>query len=213
MTIPTTLRLLILSTLLSVGCAKSGPQDLTCGEKECAQICADTLQAADKPKASEKTALALTAFEEKMLSTVITDLRAGVHPFNKEGLGLCEGQGKACEKFLGMKAGTLPPGKYMVRAELAVPNIGPKGSWSIEFKTECVTTQTTPSGDVKENRSSRSRSFNVAYAGQSRGYRLSPLYTISSPNKDGEQTCKYQIIAPHPDGDKVYEGSWTVPKG
>lgn len=217
-------RIPIISTLALatlIGCGDSGPgASTTCGEAECAAICAPKIEAAKAgseapaPASPEKSpkGLALSDFEEGILKDVVADLRAGVRPFDDKGIGLCKGQGKTCDEYLGLKAGVLPPGEYMVRAELLVPKTGEKGTWSIQFSTDCTTSITNAAGDTTERKSSRSRSYEVAYAGASRGYRLSPLYTIKSPNPEGEERCTYSIVAPHPDGDKVYEGEWTLPK-
>jgi hypothetical protein len=70
--------------------------------------------------------------------------------------------------------------------------------------------KTTASGETKSS-SSNTRSYPVAYAGEDRGYRLLPLRSITSPSEGGAKSCVYTIKAPHPDGDKVYTGSWSTP--
>ena len=207
-------------TLLTVAC--SGGDQTTCGPAECAAICAEgpgKAEAAEAPQGAapqpDKAAKgsALTAFEATMLATALEDVRAGVRPFNDNAIGVCKGSGKECPDYLGAEPGELPPGEYMVRAELAVPNVGPRGTWKITFATECKTTYKADNGDVRTTESNRSRDYDVSYAGTSRGYRLSPLMKIKSPNAAGTETCSYTITAPHGDGDKVYSGSWTVPQG
>ena len=51
----------------------------------------------------------------------------------------------------------------------------------------------------------------VVYAGEERGYRLR-LRNLTSPRDDARQECTWTLTSPHPDGDKVYEGSWVIPQ-
>lgn len=194
-----------------IGCG--GPGE--CGVEECADVCAK-LGPAEAPKPAAATAPAqkgggLTTFEEGLVGPILEDLRGGVRPFGDEGIGVCKGSGKNCESFLGSSPGELAPGKHMLRAELAVPKSGPKGTWKVKFDIECTTTKKTESGSSTST-STKSKEYTVIYAGEDRGYRLQPLWTIDSPSPHGAKDCKYKITAPHPDGeDNVYSGSWKVP--
>ncbi len=153
----------------------------------------------------------LTDFERTLIAPLLDEIRQGVRPFDEHGFGICQGVGKRCEQYLGTDVGELPPGKYMVRAELKVPNIGPRGTWKVRFETECETTST--QGDkVHTTRTSSTKEYNVVHVGPSRGYRLSPLRVIDSPMTGGTQRCTARLVALHPDGDKVYTVSWTVPE-
>jgi len=95
-------------------------------------------------------------------------------------------------------------------ASSRVPNTGEGYAWTIDFATECETVRTTERGESRST-SQNSRNYEVRYAGEQRGYRLLPLQTITSPSSGGARSCKYTITAPHPDGDKVYTGSWATP--
>lgn len=154
------------------------------------------------------TGAAMSEFEGGLLSPVLEDIREGVRPFTEQGIGICKGT-KNCDEFLGSDVGELPEGEYMVMADLRVPKIGEPGTWTIVFDTECETIRKSESGETKSS-SSSSRSYDVRYAGESRGYRLMPLRTIESPAV-GARICTYKITAPHPDGDKVFTGSWSTP--
>lgn len=195
------------------GCG--GPAE--CGTAECADICAasaaktDPAPAPTPGPASSGGALALTAFESSLVGPRLDDLRAGVRPRTPEGIGICKGQERDCTEFLGTSADLLPEGKYMLRADLAVPDIGEKGTWKVKFDLECTTTKQTANGSTSST-STQNREYEVVYTGPDRGYNLAPLWKIDSPNKFGEQDCKYKITGPHPDGDKVYTGSWRVPQ-
>lgn len=197
---------------LLVGCG--GPAD--CGVKECADICAQgEAPAPDATKPDPTPAPSgsanMTSFEASLLGPVLEDVRAGVRPFGAEGIGVCKGRGKTCDEYLGTTVDApLPEGEYMLRAELAVPDSGERGTWKVKFDLECTTTRKTEKGENSAT-SNQSREYDVIYAGKDRGYRLQPLWTINSPNRYGASDCKYKITAPHPDGDKVYEGSWKVP--
>ncbi len=185
----------------------------TCGEAECASICAEPAAATPAPAAPADAAGSgdLTSFEQSLLDPMLQEVRMGVRPFSVESVGVCKGQGKACTEYLGVDAGVLPPGQYMVRAEFAVPKVGDKGTWKVEYAGECTTVKKTANGESSSS-SSDSKEYTVTYTGTDHGYRLSPLRTINSPNKGGEKTCTWQITALHPDGDKVTKGSYTVPE-
>jgi len=152
----------------------------------------------------------LSKFEHSLVDPILEDIRHGVRPFNPSGIGLCKGVGKECSDFLGNTPGELPKGEYMVRAELRVPRVGPAGTWKITFTTECATTIQRNNTETTST-NNYTQTYDVRYTGEKRGYRLSPLKKITSPNKAGAQTCQYRLVAPHPDGDKVYEGRWSVP--
>lgn len=191
----------ILATLL-VAC---GGEPAECGAAECADICAAT----PDPEPAADAGPELTSFEQDLLDPVIKDVRQGVRPFNDEGIGICKGT-QQCDEFLGLEAKELPPGKYMVRAELEVPDVGEKGTWKVDFSTNCVTIKDTANGENRSN-NEYNRSYDVVHNRADRGYRLQPLRTIESPSKYGKRECSWKLVAPHPDGDKVYEGFWSVP--
>ncbi|MBT3218244.1 MAG: hypothetical protein HN348_04080 [Proteobacteria bacterium] len=204
------MRCAVLTILLATGLAACGGNaPAKCGEAECADLCAKGADnQGEEPKAGGGE-VTLSDFEKQLLTPILDDVRAGVRPFNDEGIGICKGA-KTCDEFLGLTPGELAPGKYIVRAELTVPNVGEKGTWKVDFDTECTTVRDTPSGESSST-SNYNRSYDVRYAGVDRGYRLQPLRTIESPSRGGKRTCNYKITAPHPDGNKVYEGSWTTP--
>lgn len=182
-----------------------------CGPAECADVCAQAV--APDPEAVEVPAPAsgLSAFEKQMFDPLLEDLRQGVRPFNAQGIGICSMKGRECIEYLGKSVESLPPGEYMLRAELRVPDAGPKGTWSVTLHTECVTTKTSKSGETSSTKTNSNTYGDLIYAGAERGYRLQPLVKITSPYPYGDRDCKYKLTAPHPDGDKVYSGSWRVP--
>ncbi|MCB9673685.1 MAG: hypothetical protein H6737_01135 [Alphaproteobacteria bacterium] len=200
---------------LIVGCG-GGPAE--CGPSECADICAKSEAPAPTPMPAATPSPApsgglgsLTSYEGQLLGPLLEDVRAGVRPWGPEGIGICKAQGRECAEYLGTSASSpLGEGEYMLRAELAVPKTGEKGTWKVKFDLDCTLKKKTDNGESTTT-STQSKEYDVIYAGEDRGYRLQPLWTIKSPNKYGEQDCKYKITGPHPDGDKVYEGSWLVP--
>lgn len=162
--------------------------------------------------AAPKAVSGLTAFEQELLNEKISDIRAGVRPFADDSVGICKvdpSDPKACAEYLGREVSELPPGKYILRAEMRVPNAGEAGTWKVKFDTECTTTRVTSSGE-NTSTSTNSRDYDVRYAGEERGYRMT-LYNIESPNQGGARTCDWKLIGVHPDGDKVIEGTWSVP--
>ena len=153
----------------------------------------------------------LTSFEEGLVGPLLSDVRAGVQPWSEESIGLCRGQGRDCPEFLGASADELPPGEYMVRAELKVPQVGAKGAWRVRMETQCTTTRRTANGESTTT-SSSSKEYDVQYAGTEHGSRLSPLLTIRSPEPSGAKSCTYTLTSLHPDKPMEWKGSWSVPQ-
>ncbi|MCA9568351.1 MAG: hypothetical protein KC656_10930 [Myxococcales bacterium] len=201
--------------LALVGCG--GPGE--CGAAECADICAKTAPAAPKPDAAPAPAAkpapaagggGLSSFEQEFVGPILEDVRAGIRPWDAEGVGICKGE-RECDSFLGLTPGELAPGTHMVKAELAVPNVGEKGMWKVQFNVDCTTTKVS-GNSTSTTTNNYNKEYTVFYAGKEKGYRLMPLYKIDSPSKYGARECTYKITAPHPDGPgQTWEGSWKVP--
>ncbi len=211
------MRLVSIAVLLAAqfGCMGGGGAN-ECGPAECAAYVAAAggQPASAEPGRAASTASGvdmprLSAFEAQLVAPIIEDARAGVRPFTDDGIGICRGK-RECDVFLGTDVGELPQGDYLLKAELRVPRTGDAHAWTIEVATDCEVVRKTESGESRTT-SNNSRSYDVRYAGEDRGYRLMPLRSIESPSTGGHRTCTYKITAPHPDGDKVYTGSWSTP--
>lgn len=197
-----------------IGCG--GTAD--CGTAECADICAKQEPAAPAPAAPvgapapAKASAGLSSFEQQIVGPILEDMRAGVRPYGPEGVGICKGSGKTCDSYLGLSPGELAEGTHMLKAELAVPDAGEKGTWKIQLNVDCTTTR--ESGNSKSTSTNNyNKEYTVFYAGKDRGYRLSPLYKIDSPHQGGSRECTYKITAPHPSGEATeFTGSWSVPE-
>ncbi len=161
---------------------------------------------------SKGSSTGLTSFEQNLVGPLLSDVREGVQPFSDQSIGICRGLGRDCEEYLGTSVEELPPGEYMMRAELKVPRVGEKGTWRVKFEVQCTTTRRTERGESTTT-SSTSKEYDVQYAGTERGSRLSPLYTIRSPDPSGEKHCTYKLTSLHPDTPAEWTGSWSVPQG
>lgn len=194
--------------LFLVACG--GGQAIPPTAESCAAICAADAKTEPAPAPAPDPAPSaggseMSDYEMKLLGPVLEDIRGGVRPYDDQGIGICKGKDK-CDKFIGTDVGELAKGDYILQAVLAVPKQGE--GWKMTLATECTTTK----GDSTTNKSN-TKDYDVKYAGEGRGYNLVPLRRIESPGKYGAQECTYTITAPHPDGDKVYEGKWSVPDG
>jgi hypothetical protein len=189
-----------------------GEPQVRCGVDECSEVCASTMRpdAAKGPMDTPATPPAVdrSVFEQELLAAALQDVRDGVRPWDERAIGVCAGK-KECKEYLGTDAGELPPGDYVVRAELRVPASGEKGTWKVKFASECTLER--PQGEPTI--STYSREYDVTYAGPDRGFRLLPLRAFESPAKEGRQSCKWTLTAPHPSGsgERVWEGGWKVP--
>jgi len=175
-----------------------------CGVAECAEVCAEGTPAGGG------SGPGLSEFEKGIVDPILADVREGVRPWSDQGIGICRGK-RECDEFLGASVeGDLPAGEYLLMADLRVPRTGDAHAWTIEVTTNCETIKVTDKGETRST-STNTRSYDVRYAGEDRGYRLMPLRTITSPSEGGARSCKYTIKAPHPDGPKEYTGSWATP--
>ena len=188
--------------VLLMACAGGPPE---CGPAECEPVCAAVAKGPPAPGAPVPVP-ELTPFEHELLDPVLADIRAGVRPWDEKSVGICSGK-KDCDEFLGPSPGELPPGNYIVKAELMVPAAGPKGTWKARFETECVTEK----AGGEPVKSTYDRTYEVQYVGPERGSRLSPLRQIASPSEDGPQSCTWKLTAPHADQVNTFEGSWSTP--
>lgn len=206
------LRVLPVCVLL-VGCVGGATVD----EASCASICDARDGGGEAAEASGESGAApmkLSGFEQEILAATVEDLRQGVRPFDENSLGICpKGENvRRCDEMLGSNPGELAEGEYILYGSFRVPNVGERGTWKVNLKVECEVTRTLPDGSQKvSTRDPYERPYEVVFAGTERGYTLSPLRRISSPGKNGAESCTYTITAPHPDGDKVFEGAWSVP--
>jgi hypothetical protein len=148
---------------------------------------------------------ALEEWEARILEPTLADLHKGVHPVGDQGFGVCRGTTE-CESFLGPTPGELPPGDYLIRAELGVPAVGT--GWKADFHIDCAS----PDGSAKAAQT-QDRSYDLKYMGPDRGQRLQPLWRIQSPHPSGPRACSYTLSAIRPDGQKgaVISGSYSTP--
>jgi len=197
---------------LVVGCGGSAAiqQELT----TCQQALEECSPSDAEPVSED---VRLTKYEAEVMGDLIQDVKAGVRPYTDASLGICpqnqEPETKRqCSEMLGRTPGELAAGTYILYSEWAVPDVGAKGTWRIHFETECITSHKGKDGEVKTSTRNSSKEYDLVYAGKQRGYRISPMRVITSPSKYGSVTCTYKITAPHGDGDKVYEGTWSLPE-
>ena len=201
---------LSLSILALAGCP--APE---VNESVCAPICDPQVEKAvqaEKPDEGVK-ALELTAFEHELLGPILEDVRKGVRAFDDQSVGICPRGENArnCEEMLGTDPGELPEGEYMLYGSFTAPQIGERGTWKVKVETECTTVRVGSDGSESSNTSNWEREFDILYTGTERGYTLSPIRRIMSPNKGGAQSCTFNIHSLHPDHPQSISGAWKVP--
>jgi len=159
------------------------------------------------PEKPEETQ-AVSAAELELLAPFLTDLREGIREFSPNSVGICKGQGKDCTEFLGLDAGELAEGKYMIRGDFQAPELKPKEGWKVTFKVNCEITK--KSGDPTTK--NYSREYKVSHVNRTEyGYRLSPLYNIESPSSAGEHVCNWSITGHNLSEETVWKGTYTIP--
>jgi len=158
------------------------------------------------PAPCPEAGLSLAPWEASLLDPVISDLRAGVRPADAQSFGICRGK-TTCEEQLGPSPGELPPGDYVLRADLLVPRVGE--GWAVEMAVNCeITTKT-----GKVSKWSDKRTHPLRWAGEAEPIRLTPLWSIHSPNSLGARRCEYTLTPIRPDGERAeaLSGAWSTP--
>lgn len=188
--------------------AACGGDARECTAEECAAIAPAAAAPAGAPPAG------LTEFEAAAIQPLLDDLRKGVRPWSEEAIGVCRGV-RTCEAYLGAEVGELPPGDYLVRAEIGVPQLGQPGLWTAAWRSDCEVRTTTAKGEARTRKVAAEKSFELRYAGPNQGFKLEPLQRIESPG-DGAQTCTWSLTlgstAAAPQAEpQVFTGSWSVP--
>jgi hypothetical protein len=179
------------------GCGDSAPRE--CGPKECARY------AEPAPPA----AAGLAAWEDALVGPLLADAREGVRPWDDRGIGVCRGS-RSCVEYLGTEVGELPPGDYLVRAELRVPDLGAPGTWAVSYRSSCEVTTVTKDGSTRKKTETTSLDQPVRYAGPDQGWRIEPLQVIRSP-AEGATVCTWSLEARQPSGARQWSGSWSTP--
>ena len=176
-------------------------------EVDCAEVCGQE-PAPDGDGGGES----MTPFEQSIVGPALADIREGIRAWDEQSVGIClrEGSSRDCIEYLGESPGELPPGTYMVYAQLRVPDAGENGTWKVTINVDCTTTRTTDNGSSTFT-NNYSKSYGVQYINEERGSRLSPLYKIDSPNDSGRKECTYSLEYAHPDTPSSMSGSWIVP--
>lgn len=170
---------------------EEGPQE--CDDSSCSTICEEQ---------NHPNPWGLSDEERALLKPLLVDVKQGIRAWDDQSIGICRGTNE-CEQFLGTEALELPEGRYMVRANLAVPEVGEPGQWKVDFSTSCKV------GDDGEPQEF-TRSYDVRFAGKNRGYQLQPLRTIVSPHPAGPVDCTWTLVAHNLDGDQAWKGRWTL---
>lgn len=148
----------------------------------------------------------LGEWEARVAAEDLADLRAGVRPLADGSFGVCSGS-RRCDTVLGPSPGELPPGDYILHAELRVPRIGQ--GWKARFAVECQISSPSGTSTTRQD-----KVYDLAWSSDpARGYRLSPLWTLRSPHKDGARSCTYTLTPIRPDGSEQepLSGAFSTP--
>ena len=88
-----------------------------------------------------------------------------------------------------------------------MPQVGE--GWQVRFAVTCTATDDPSSSPETDYE----RTYKVAYAGSSRGYRLDPIRRFKSPHRDGPKTCTMVLTPIRPDGKELtsIQGHYTTP--
>ena len=149
--------------------------------------------------------------ELELLSPFLTDLREGIREFSPNSIGICKGQGKECTEFVGLDAGVLPEGKYVIRGDFQAPKLAPEEGWKVKFSVDCEITKKT-SDSTSTTTKNYAKEYKITHVNRTEyGYRLSPLYNIESPSSRGEHQCTWTLTGNNLSEPVVWKGSYTIP--
>ena len=155
----------------------------------------------------------LSDAEYELLEPYLTDIRAGLREYQPNSIGICKGKSKDCEEFVGLDAGTLPEGTFSIRGEFQAPKLKKGAGWTARVEVNCTITKKTKNSESSTDKTYSKSWDDITHVSESRGhgYRLSPIYTITSPSVRGTEECQYTITAENLDGPTEWKGSYKVP--
>lgn len=195
---------------LCVGCNGQTAADLA--------ACQDSLKTCfeSSETAPGMSDILLTAYEAEVLGALLDDVKKGVRPYGENSIGLClksadPDKSHECGAPPVQNPGELAPGEYFLFGEWSVPDVGPRGTWTLKLETECITKRLNEAGEETSSRRTTNKEFQPVYTGPKRGY-PTRMRRVTSPSSHGRVECTYKITNAHGDGDKVYEGAWIVPE-
>ena len=171
----------------------------------------------DAPKMSKSnkapdSSSGVSEAELKLLEPFLSDLREGIREFSPNSVGICEGQSKSCETFVGLDAGELAEGKYMIRGDFQAPKLKPESGWTIKFAVDCEITKISKNSTSTTTKN-YAKEYTINHVNRTEyGYRLSPLYNIESPSSSGTHKCSWSITGANLDEPVVWKGSYTIPQ-
>ena len=188
---------------------------LACGSSEpCIESKTTTATKIVSPDAKENKVdgVMISTKEAELLNDYLDDLREGIRAWNSESIGLCKGKSRDCEEFLGTEVQLTEEGVYSVRAEFQAPKIQPEEGWKITFSINCEITKTSGTSETKTTKSYTKEYDGISHRPEGgNGYRLSPLYTMTSPSSRGDETCSWKIEGNNLEKPAVWEGSYVIP--
>lgn len=194
--------------LLLLACNQGPPVCDDAGD--CAGKCpppsADQIAATDPDNPGKPLTLDDHAWE--IFGAELQALRAGVHPVERQGLGFCAGP--SCETFLPPDTKALPPGRWRLRAELAVPNV-PDRSFKGRFEHTCALVGVTPEGETRKLDQTE-RDLDLRWESNARGVIVDPLVNIVSPDPAWHRTCAWELSFENPRGKAIWKGRYEVPR-
>jgi hypothetical protein len=110
-----------------------------------------------------------------------------------------------------LDAGELTEGQYVIRGEFQAPKIEPEGGWKVTFAVDCTIVKETKDGTTTTSKQ-YSKDYSINHVSRTEyGYRLSPLYRLSSPSSRGTETCSWSITGNNLSEPVVWKGSYTIP--
>ena len=153
---------------------------------------------------------AVTPEELELLAPFLTDLREGIREFAPNSVGICKGQGKDCTEFVGLDAGELAEGKYMIRGDFQAPKLAPEEGWKVKFSVDCEITKKT--GDTTSTTTKNyAKEYKISHVNRTSTGIDSPLYNIESPSSRGEHQCTWSLTGQNLNEPVVWQGSYTIP--
>lgn len=201
------MRLLPLLVLLSCDV-----QPRPCGAEDCAKDC-DLLLPGGRlreraPSQTDGPSPELTAAEYAAFEDALLDIRAGIRPWSDDSVGVCVGA-NGCVESLGPNPGVLPPGSYVVSADLRAPKA--KGEfWRFVFRQRCAATHPTDP-DAERELIDIEQEHPVAWVSETRPASFGALATITSPHPDKHLDCAWHLELHNPLKVELIEGTYEVP--
>jgi hypothetical protein len=202
--------LLVTGSLLALSCAPAEPEP--CGEADCLEQCPSMMPGSVLRTRTSRGRPGgepvLSDAEWEIFAPELRDLRQGVRAWSEDSVGLCTGV-SGCSSFVGLDAGVLPAGEYVVTAALRVPRLGDTNHWRGIFRRQCAFLM--PDSKTVQRMEPLLSEHGFQFITDDKPFVLPELARATSPHPEFHVSCAWELEFHNPLAIDTISGSYEIP--